>query len=267
MPPDLLEAVIAAAHSRGLRVIGHLQRTTWTQAAALGIDALSHAAPWSPEYLPESQRGAYQQTLFGRVYWLEHLDLQSPAVEALIAALVKHRVALDPTLIAMHSKFWGNDPRYVQHPQIKLAPEVFRRGWPRGSFTAGWSTAQYQSAQAQWPKLLAFTKLLHDRGVLLTVGTDTPTPWIIPGVSYHEELRLCAEAGIPAKDLLRMATRNAAEALGRENEIGTIAPGKLADLVVLRDNPLDNIKNMQNIALVIKAGKVYDPRLLLRQND
>jgi imidazolonepropionase-like amidohydrolase len=266
MPPELAQAAIAAAHKQGLRVIGHVQRTTWTEAAALGIDALCHAAPWSPEYLPEARRAAYQQTLFGRVYWLAHLDLHAPAVEALIAALVKHRVALDPTLIAMHSKFWGNDPRYVQHPQLELAPEVFRKGWPKGSFTAAWSTEQYQAAQAQWPKLLAFTKLLSDRGVLLTVGTDTPTPWIIPGVSYHEEMQLCAGAGIPAKAVLRMATSNAATALGRENEIGAVAPGRRADLVVLRENPLDSIQNTQKIALVIKSGKIYDPRLLLQRD-
>ncbi|MGH7495625.1 MAG: amidohydrolase family protein [bacterium] len=265
MPPDLVQAAIAAAHTHGLRVIGHTQRTTWTEAAVMGIDALCHVAPWSPEYLPESQRTDYQQTLFGRVYWLAHLDLHAPAVEDMIAALVRHRVALDPTLIAMHSKFWGNDPRYLQHPQSELAPEVFRRGWSKGSFTAGWDTTQYQAAQAQWPKLLAFTKLLHDRGVLLTVGTDTPTPWIIPGASYHEEMQLCAEAGIPSKEVLRMATSNAAVALGRENEIGTVAPGKHADLVVLGENPLDTIQNTQKIALVIKAGKIYEPRLLLQQ--
>ncbi len=267
MPADLLQTAIAAAHEHGLRVIGHLQRTTWTQAAELGIDALCHAAPWSPEYLPEAQRAAYQQTLWGRVYWLQHLDLQAPAIDTLITALVHHRTAIDPTLIAMHSKFWGNDARYLEHPHSDLVPAVFRRGWPKGSFTASWTKEQYQRAQMQWPKLLAFIKLLHDRGVLLAVGTDTPTPWIIPGVSYHEELQLLAAAGIAARDVLRMATHNGALALGREEEIGTVAAGKRADLVVLRANPLDNIKNSQNIALVIKAGRIHDPRRLLDAND
>jgi len=262
MPPELVRVAVEEAHAHGLRVIGHLQRTTWTRAAELGIDAVTHAASWSPEYLSEADRPGYDQTLFGRVYWLEHLDLKSPAVTSMADALARHRVSLDSTLIASHTKFWGNDPRYTKHPQLGLAPEMFARGWPKGSFTASWTDEQYRQAQAQWPKALALTKLFFDRGVLLTVGTDTPTPWIIPGVSFHEELRLLADAGIPARDVLRMATANGARALGREKEIGAVKPGMRADLVVLRANPLADIGNARKIELVIQRGAVHQPRVL-----
>jgi imidazolonepropionase-like amidohydrolase len=137
---------------------------------------------------------------------------------------------------------------------------MFARGWAKGSFTASWKDEQYRQAQAQWPKALALTKLLFDRGVLLTVGTDTPTPWIIPGVSFHEELRLLADAGIPARDILRMATANGARALGREKEIGALKPGMRADLVVLRANPLADIGNTREIELVIQGGTVHQPQ-------
>lgn len=263
MPPELVKVAVEEAHTHGLRVIGHLQRTTWTQAAGLGIDAITHGASWSREYLSEADRAGYNQTMFGRVYWLEHLDLKSPAVTSMIEALLKHRVTIDPTLIAFHTKFWGNDPRYTQHPQIGLAPEGVRRGWPKGSFTASWTDDQYRQAQARWPKMQALTKLLFDRGVLLTVGTDTPTPWIIPGVSFHEEMALLAEAGIPAKDVLRMATANGAQALGKEKSIGAVAAGMRADLVVLGANPLEDIKNTREIEWVVQGGKVHNPRTLL----
>ena len=263
MPPELVKVAVEEAHAHGLRVIGHLQRTTWTQAAELGIDAVTHGASWSPEYLSEADRPGYDQTVFGRVYWLEHLDLKSTPVTSMAEALVKHRVAVDPTLIAMHTKFWGNDPRYTRHPQMGLAPEAFRRGWPKGSFTASWPDEQYRQAQARWPKMQALTKLLFDRGVLLTVGTDTPTPWIIPGVSFHEEMALLAEAGIPAKDVLRMATANGAQALGKEKSIGAVEAGMRADLVVLRANPLEDVKNTREIEWVVQGGKVHAPRDLL----
>jgi imidazolonepropionase-like amidohydrolase len=262
MTPELVKAAVDEAHAHGLRVIGHLHRTTWTQAAELGIDAITHGAPWSPEYLSEADRAGYDETMFGRVYWLEHLDLKSPAVTEMVAALVAHHVTIDPTLIAYHSKFWGNDPRYTHHPQMGLVPPMFARGWSKGSFTASWTEEKYRQAQAQWPKEQALTKLLFDSGVLLTVGTDTPTPWIIPGVSFHEELRLLADAGIPAKDVLRMATANGARALGREKEIGAVKPGMRADLVVLRANPLADIGNTREIELVIQGGTVHQPRVL-----
>ncbi|HEV2854917.1 MAG TPA: amidohydrolase family protein [Thermoanaerobaculia bacterium] len=263
MPPELVRVAVEEAHAHGLRVIGHLQRTTWTQAAELGIDAITHGASWSQEYLSETDRKGYEQTVFGRVYWLRHLDLKSPAVTAMAEALVRHQVTIDPTLIAMHTKFWGNDPRYTRHPQMGLVPEGVRRGWPKGSFTASWTDDQYRQAQAQWPKMQGLTKLLLDRGVLLTVGTDKPTPWIIPGVSFHEEMQLLADAGIPAKDVLRMATINGARALGKEKSIGAVEAGMRADLVVLRADPLVDIKNTREIETVIQGGKIYEPAKLL----
>lgn len=263
MPPDLLKIAIEEAHAHGLPVLGHLQRTTWTQAAELGIDAVTHAASWSPEYLSEADRAGYEQSMFGRVYWLEHLDLKSPAVVSMAETLAKRHVTVDPTLIAMHTKFWGNDPRYTRHPQMSLVPEAFRRGWPKAIFTASWTEDQYRQAQAQWPKLLGLTRLLFDRGVLLTVGTDTPTPWIIPGVSFHEEMALLADAGIPAKDVLRMATANGARALGKEKSIGSVEAEMRADLVVLRANPLQDIRNTREIDWIVQGGKVHAPGDLL----
>ena len=263
MTPELLEAAIDEAHAHGLRVVGHLQRTPWKRAAELGIDAITHGASWEPGLLSEADRAGYDQTMFGRVYWLEHLDLKSPEVTAMVAALVEHRVTIDPTLIAYHTKFWGNDPRYTKHPQLGLAPEMFARGWPKGSFTASWTDEQFRQAQARWPKMQALTKLLFDRGVLLTVGTDTPTPWIIPGVSFHEELELLAGAGIPARDVLRMATLNGARALGRENAVGAVKPGMRADLVVLRADPLADLRNTRQIELVIQGGTLHEPGALL----
>lgn len=264
MPPNLLKVAIEEAHANRLRVIGHLHAASWTQAAEMGIDSIAHNAPWNPEYLPENARARYQQTLFGRVYWLEHVDLNSPAIHALIEELVKHRVAVDPTLISLHTKFWGDDKRYLQHPQMSFAPELFTKGWPRGRFTASWTHDQYLQAQAQWSKALAFTEKMFDNGVLLTVGTDTPTPYVIPGVSYHEELKLLADAKIGPADLLRMATVNGAKAIGREKEFGKVKTGMRADLVVLKNDPLETVENFKQIELVIKEGVVYDPQKLLK---
>ena len=255
-PPELAKVAIEEAHARGLPVIGHLQRTTWTEAARLGIDFIAHGAPWSPEYLPAAARKDYPQTLFGRVYWLQHLDIEGPPVRELIRVLAERRVAVDPTLIAYHTKFFGNQPRWLQNPDNALMPEVVLTGWRSGSFTKDWTPSQYADAREVWPKELAFIKALHDGGVLLTVGTDAPTPWIVPGPSFHEELKLLRDAGIAEADLLRMATYNAARALKREKEFGSVREGLRADLVILRKNPLERIENTRSIAYVIQRGGV-----------
>jgi imidazolonepropionase-like amidohydrolase len=79
----------------------------------------------------------------------------------------------------------------------------------------------------------------------------------VPGVSFHEELRLLAEAGIPAAAVVRMATINAALAL--KQNIGSVEPGKEADLVVLAANPLESLQNTERVEIVIKAGQIYRP--------
>ncbi len=257
LPPPFVRAAIDEAHRRHLRVIGHVQSTTWTEAAEMGIDFITHAAPWAPEYLPPAARTAWQPTMFGRVYWLEHLDVDAPSVQQMVSALVRHHVSVDPTLVAFRTKFWGDDPAYTENPLRAAAPPKLWAGFARRSNTADWTPEQYRAARLQWPRLLALVKLMYDRGVLLTVGTDTPFPWIIPGVSFHEELRLLAETGIPPAAVLRMATINAGVALNQTT--GSVEPGKDADLVVLGANPLDALKNTERIELVIKAGQVYTP--------
>ena len=256
MPPELVRVAIEEAHRRGIRVIGHVQATTWTEAARMGIDLICHAAPWSTAYLPAAAQRDYHPDMYGRVYWLDHLDLDAPPVREMISTLAEHHVSVDPTLMAFRTKFWGDDPRYTDNPDRGVAPPKLWAGFARRSNTVDWTPEQYRAARAQWPKLLALVKRMYEGGILLTAGTDTPFPWIIPGVAFHEELRLLVSAGIPVPEVLRMATINGARALRKDAEIGTIEPGKRADLVVLDANPLADIANTAHIVMVVQSGKI-----------
>jgi len=252
MPPALVRVAIEEAHAHRLPVIGHLGATTWTEAAALGIDGVEHAAPWSRAYLPKARQAAYDGSLFGRVAWLEALDVDGPEIAAMADALVAHDVTVDPTLIAMWTKLFGDVA--ARGPDLARAPALHRAGWAAGSFTRGWTAAQYRRAHAAWPKLLALVGKLWRRGVRITVGTDTPTPWVVPGASVHDEMALLHDAGLPPLEVLRAATANAARALGRGDSLGTLAPGKRADLVVLARDPVADIRNTRSIERVYRGG-------------
>ncbi|HJT17052.1 MAG TPA: amidohydrolase family protein [Thermoanaerobaculia bacterium] len=236
LPPDLVKVAIDEAHAQHLPIIGHMQATSWLQAAEMGIDGVEHAADWNENMLLPDKRAAYDNSMFGRVYWLENLD--SAAVDRTIAALKEHHVAVDPTLMAIATKFF---PRWIENPDNKLMPQIWQEGSAAGNFTRTWMPVQFAEAQEAWPKLLAFVKKIYDAGVPMIAGTDTPTPWIAPGASMHDEMVLLHDAGIPNMAILKMSC-------------SAMSEGSPADLVVLTANPLDDIRNTRSIASVYKDG-------------
>ncbi len=271
LPPELVAAGIEEAHERRLKVLGHLQATSWTEAAKLGIDGLCHGADWSEKELPAGKRESYRRDVAARgpmkarLTWLESVDPKGPEIHAMIEALVRRHVVVDPTLIATATKFRGDDREYLVSPDLALAPAPMRASFPRLSFVRDWTPADFRRGHAALAKMLALVKLYADRGVLLTVGSDEPNPWIVPGPSLHREMALLVQAGIPRGEVLKMATSNAAKALGIEAESGTIAVGKRADLVLLSGDPTAEISNTSGIVWVMKDGVRHDPKKLLAE--
>ena len=263
LAPELVAAAVDEAHARGKPVIGHLQRTTWTEAARLGIDAVTHGAPWSAAYLSPADREGYQGSLLDRLDWLEKVDFDGEAIGEMIAVLAEKQVWVDSTLIAYHTKFFGDDPMHRENPELHLAPEVSRAGWQKATFVDDWTPEDFERARGLWPRVLELTKKLYDGGVLLAAGSDLPNPWVIPGVSLHHELRLLHSAGIPPLEVLKIATSNGAAALGLAGEIGSIEPGKVADLVVLAGDPTKNLHATRAISHVFVGGRFVDPAALL----
>jgi imidazolonepropionase-like amidohydrolase len=117
----------------------------------------------------------------------------------------------------------------------------------------------------EFAKFQELTGKLYRSGVVLLAGTDAPEPQVTPGFSLHEELELLVGSGLPTAAALRCATLNNATALGQEKQLGSIAPGKLADLVLVNKNPLDNIRHTRAIELVIRGGIVCRPSELLER--
>lgn len=262
LKPEQIKVAIDEAHKHGKKVIGHLQNTTWTEAANLGIDFITHAAPWNGEYLSEAKRISYRPTFLGRLYWLENVDYDAAPIQNMLSVMLENKVSVDPTLVAFHTKFWGDDKRYTQSKNLELAPKLVTNIWNKTTFTSNWTPEDYERAKKQWSKLLELTKRMFDKGILITAGSDFPNPWVVPGVSLHQEFQLLSEAGISNKDIIKIATLNGAIALGIDEKTGSIEVGKEADLVFLTDSPLDNINNTQSIEFVLKGGTMFRPEEL-----
>src|ERR687889_1563515 len=233
LTPELVKAAINEAHSNGIKVIGHLYMTSLTAAAEIGIDALTHGVPVSPFLLSE----ANQQKLleagdhpFNHFLWLDLVDLTGPEINQMIKALISNNIPVDPTL-DIYEAMIQEEPQY----------------------------------QYLWPKILQLTKMLYDNGVTILSGSDIPNFELVPGASLHHELELLVEAGIPPLEVIKIATRNGAHALSIEEDVGTIVPGKQADMMILSDNPMDDISNTKKIKAVISDGQFVDRGLNRRR--
>ena len=259
--------------------------TSWTEAASAGIDGLTHsghAGPtWelvAPEYRdelrwislnvapPEQLRFKSMSQRYAQ--FVDIVDLRGRWFDALVTALIEHNVTVDPTLVMSNAMEYGDDLGVLAKLEPQLAPPPILATWGKGwqemnpliQQNPEW---QMTKAKGLFPIGLEIVRRFHDRGVRIAAGTDVGSPWITPGVSLHRELEFLVAAGIPTRDVLLTATRNGAESLGVLSDIGTIEPGKMADLVLLRSNPLEDIRNTRSIEAVYRAGHRYLPDGLL----
>ncbi len=168
----------------------------------------------------------------------------------------------DPTLAVGY----GNAVLLRDEPE-RLASAKFRAFTPewrirRAQANTRVKRARDKAVRGYWVEKLASIRAAHRRGVRLLAGTDAPAGATFFGSSLHWELEYFVQAGIPPLDVLRIATQEGAAAVGAEDHLGTLEVGKLADIVLLDANPLEDIKNTQTIWRVIKGGWVFDPEAL-----
>jgi imidazolonepropionase-like amidohydrolase len=261
-----LASGIKAAHAAGLTTIAHLGDVSWTTAARLGIDSLVHAMPISPDLLPADKRAAYLATRrpgpFAFFEWYEQVDLDGPEMREMNRTLAAKRIPVDATLIAFNLAFYGDDHRYRDR-DVSWAYPAMTKNWATAfRFDLGWKPDDYRRAQAVWPKVQRFVRMLHAAGVPLTIGTDMNNPFVAPGISVAREAGLHVEAGIPAWDVLRMATTNAAELLKVSDRTGRLQPGMEADILFLDADPSIDIAALTQVRAVVENGRFHEPEAL-----
>ncbi|MFO1186273.1 MAG: amidohydrolase family protein [Alphaproteobacteria bacterium] len=257
---DLAEG-IAAAHAHGIKAIAHLGRVSWTKAVDMGLDALVHMMPISPELIAPEKRAAFLAKArpggWSFFEWYEAVDIDGPEIGALVKRLAARKVHVDGTLIAFKLAFWGDDPAFLDAVSATAHPSLIRNWRTVMRFDQGWSKEDYARAKAIWPKALALTRKMYQAGVPLTIGTDTPNPFVGPGVSLAYEMALHQEAGIPTWAVLRMATSDAARILGVARKTGRLARGYEADIAFLAADPSVDAFNARTVEAVVSNGAFH----------
>ena len=246
--PGEASVLIDQAHKRGMTTTGHLANyegkydVHLRDAILMGIDRVEHqitlgsGGPQSAE-----METMIELILEHQVYYDANLQMYGG---------INLRKELDPDMA------WTDEAKYFTPYAQKL---LEKRGPPPP-----------ESDAAEFAQRVLELKRLYESGgaSLLIVGTDEPVyTSLLPGFAYHRELLAMVHAGLPTVTVLKAATINGANALGVADKLGSVEPGKLADLCITRGNPLEDIKAARNVQLVIKAGEIYDPETLLQSAE
>ena len=263
---DELAAAVREAHRRGLKVTGHLCSVTYPEAAEIGIDNLEHGFFENTALDPQKKPDKCSEN--GGDYSLEHMSPGSPEANRLIATLIRHHVAITSTLVGTASRVVDLDPSMAGRPAVRPAVLEAMAPSARDAYLYGRNRPADRSRLTSDANLLRrdmeLERAFVAAGGLLIAGPDpVGIGGNIPGFGDQREIELLVEAGFTPVQAIRIATLNGATYLGREAQIGSIAVGKNADLVVMKGDPAARITDIENVEIVFKDGVGYDTRKLL----
>lgn len=260
---DELKAAADEAHRHGMKITGHLCSVTYEEAAELGIDNIEHGFLANTGQDPDKKPDTCSAS--GGDYTLEHTVPGSPEAERLFATLLKHHVAITSTLVSTANALptFGTTPE----GQPTLRPAVWEAMTP-----ALQQAYEYWLKRPPGKRNVAFVlrretdleRAFVAAGGLLLSGPDpNGIAGNLPGFGDQRQMELLVEAGFSPVEAIRIATLNGAIFLGRDKQIGSVAVGKNADLLVVKGDPAARIADIENVEMVFKDGVGYDPKKLL----
>jgi hypothetical protein len=257
--PEWVGPIAAHAHKLGMRVCGHIPAfMTAEQAINNGYDEITHMNFVFLNFMGDTidTRTPARFRLVGDQ--AGKLDLQSQKVNDFIRLMKRKNIALDATMnvwLGMFNEFKGDTAGFLK-PVIKWLPQQWLSSLGNQSpFGSEENRSAYQSSFDNMMKML---KRLYDNGILLVAGTDGGE-----ANALHHELELYVQAGIPANEVLKIATYNAAVDCNVQNVYGSIKTGMPADLILIAGNPVSNMSDIRRVELVIKNNLLFQPKQLL----
>ncbi len=247
VPRDAYFAIVDEAKQQGLDVVGHVPMTVRPEEASDAGQLIEHVETLFEGVLAEGLRTAQ---LPNRIR-----EFRAKEGDALFARFVKNHTPVTPTLGAWQYLIEHPDRTFLSDPLMKYVARSVKSAAASGPppvaerdlFDVAQVAAEYREVVAQ----------MNRAGVTLIAGTDIEGARI-PGFSLHAELLALVDAELTPLQALAAATINAARVLHKESDFGSVSVGKVADLVLLEANPLDDIRNTQRIAAVVTGGTLLD---------
>ena len=252
-----LGVAIQAAHAHQMKLTGHLCSVTWPEAVALGIDDFEHGPVFADTEFAADKKSDVCPPSGGAMAWIP-LDVNGPQVQGLIQNLVSHHVAVTSTLPVFECGVPGR-PKLQRRTLEAMSAES-----AQSYLTARAGIALDSPMTSLMRKEMDFEVAFVKAGGLLLGGPDpTGNGGVLPGFGDQREIELLVEAGLTPLQAIQVLTENGAKYLGRQDQIGTLAAGKQADLVLIKGDPSKTIDDIENVETVFKAGVGYDSKKLI----
>jgi imidazolonepropionase-like amidohydrolase len=256
-----LKAALDAAHKRGIKVTGHLCSVTYKEAAELGIDDLEHGFFVNTQLDSNKKPDVCSQSEGDET--LARMAPDTPEAKDLINTLISHHVAITSTLPVFEGDLGGGRPQLRQQALDAMSPQSREDFFLLRQRPASAPAPKIDPAML-WKHDLELERAFVAAGGLLLAGPDpTGRGDVLPGFGDQREIELLVEGGFSPVEAIKIATLNGAVYMGKDKQIGSIATGKNADLVVIKGDPSKQISDVENVEIVFKDGVGYDSRKLL----
>ncbi len=277
LPRDAYFAIADEAKKQGIPFAGHVPFSmSAAEASDAGQQSVEHCYSVSLACSTEGEEELIKkvkETLVpgpasgrARHKLIADITYSEKKVAELFSRFVKNSTWVCPTLMVWHGLLFNDEGEIANDPRIKYIPLSTKDRWKKNDVHVAWVTGEWLASQKKLcEKHLAIVGAMRRAGVGLLAGTDTTSgavAYSFPGFSLHDELVVFVQAGLSPMEALQTATYNAAKCMGLLDSMGTIEQGKIADLVLLDANPLQDISNTRRITTVVVGGRVFDKTAL-----
>jgi hypothetical protein len=258
--PAWVKPMADLAHQLGLHVHGHIPHGMRPlDAVHDGYDEITHINFVMMQAMPDDvvQKSNTVARIMGTAKYAADVDLHSKAMTAYLDELAERHIVVDPTLVVLEATLVPDNGTYppADAPYADTLPSQFSRGF-LSSAMAPTPDVSRARMRASFAKLVALVGELHKRHMIILAGTDGS------GFELIHELELYVQAGMTPAEALATATINPAKVFKLENETGSLAKGKLAELALIDGDPSKNIGDLRQVELVMRDGKIMDAQAL-----